>query len=248
MEIYTAIPLIPSSATSNSPRMERIHSRAARSLLKVLLFLITLLAVLSVIIVHAMHKQNSSKSVYSFEEILGEKETLPAVRFAEEKPDSFVREEGLSSVPEVHSAQGGLRGFSNGPVVHRVIMVHPARVMDVDSTPQMQFFSEFERDVMQVFNAMEHEMQQTMNSVFGPLAGANFGTVPALMDDFFKGPLSGFEEIPRPCAMVRDASMTRAVVPVAEAEESVEEEEVDGDANASDLVSNVDLEEDSHLS
>lgn len=246
MEVYTAIPLIPSTATSNSPRMERIHSRAARSLLKVLLFLITLLAVLSVIIVHTMHKQNSSKSVYSFEEILGEKETLPAVRFAEEKPDSFVQER-LSSVPEVHSTQGGLRGFSNGPVVHRVIMVHPARVMNVESTPQMQFFSEFERDVMQVFNAMEHEMQQTMNSVFGPFAGANFGSVPALMDDFFKGPLSGFEEIPRPCAMVRDASMTRAVVPVAKAEEPVEEEEVDGDANASDFVSNADLEEDSHL-
>jgi hypothetical protein len=226
MDVYTAIPLIPSSSGSNTLRMERIQSRAAaRSLLKVLVFLITLLAVLSVIILHAMHKQqNSSNTVYSFETILGdEKEISPTSRFVEEIPKSAQQQQQQQQPQNFaweSSTHGGLRGFPNGPAVHRVIMIHPARAMDIDSARQV--FSEFERDVLQVFNAVEREMEETMNSHLVPFA-AGFGSLNTIMDEFFKGPLSGFEEIHRPCAMVRDVSVQPAVLPVAEVE--VEEEQ-----------------------
>lgn len=225
MDVYTAIPLIPSSSGSNTLRMERIQSRAvARSLFKVLVFLITLLAVLSVIILHAMHKQqNSSNTVYSFEKILGdEKEISPMSRFVEEIPKSAQQQQQQQpqNFAWESSTHGGLRGFPNGPAVHRVIMIHPARAMDIDSARQV--FSEFERDVLQVFNAVEREMEETMNSHLVPFA-AGFGSLNTIMDEFFKGPLSGFEEIRRPCAMVRDVSVQPAVLPVAEVK--VEEEQ-----------------------
>lgn len=207
MEVYTAVPLISSDRNSNAPHIERIHSRAARSLLKVLLFLITVLGLVSVIVIHSMHKQRHSNVVYSIEDILGEKDIPEATvsRFVEEETPKTTVRDNLSTSPRTEpissaldAPHGSLRGFSNGPMVHRMIVVRPARVMDVDAT--QQFLTEFERDVMQVMSTVEREMHQTMNAYFGAMGG--FGNFP-MLEDFFKGPLSGFEEIHRPCSLPR---------------------------------------------
>mmetsp|Transcript_6677 Transcript_6677/g.12551 ORF Transcript_6677/g.12551 Transcript_6677/m.12551 type:complete len:263 (+) Transcript_6677:1902-2690(+) len=261
MDVYTAVPLISSSAASNAPRsMERIQSRAARSLLKVLLFVITLLAILSVIIIHALPKHNSSKTVHSFEEILGEKEALPTAatsRFAEEQTSDKMTIPTPAAAQERplaldSSPRGGLRGFANGPVVHRVILVRPVQVMDVNSLHQ-QITSEIERDVMQVFNAMEREMEETMTSFFGPFSGFHSFSS---FDDFFKGPLSGFEEIHRPCPMMRGVLSTSpsTILPLAglgQPQVAVKEEPVVAGSNGKNealaRVSNGGMEETSQI-
>jgi len=103
-----------------------------------------------------------------------------------------------------------------------MIVLHPSRMMDFQPSTAEHIVSEFERDVMRVMNVMERQMQDRMNYYLGSFGGLGGGF--SSFDDFFKGPLSGFEEIHRPCpmAIMRNVDIRPVVLP--SVEESVEKE------------------------